>query len=90
MRVAVAPRLDVRRQRRLRHVHERRERRAEERDFDARAFANARALVQRRENRAVRVNPLAERLPDPDNPAPKWEPNPDLDFTKKDDRAGGE
>jgi hypothetical protein len=32
--------------------------------------------------RAVQVNPLAERLPDPDNPPPKWEPNPELDFTK--------
>ena len=33
-------------------------------------------------NRAVRVTPLAERLPDPDRPEPKWEPNPELDFTK--------
>ena len=41
-------------------------------------------------DRAVRVNPLAERLPDPDNPALKWEPNPELDFTRKDDRAGGQ
>ena len=29
----------------------------------------------------IRINPLAERLPDPDNPEPKWQPNPVLDFT---------
>jgi hypothetical protein len=39
-------------------------------------------------SRGVQVNPLAERLPDPDNPAPKWEPNPDLDFTKKPGEPG--
>ena len=38
-------------------------------------------------NRAVRVNPLAERLPDPDKPEPKWEPNPELDFTKREERT---
>jgi hypothetical protein len=38
-------------------------------------------------NRAVQVNPLAERLPDPDRPEPKWEPNPELDFTKRDEKT---
>lgn len=45
-------------------------------------FARWWALRQAHYPRAVRVNPLAERLPDPDNPPPKWEPNPELDFTK--------
>ena len=40
------------------------------------------ALRSAYSQRAVQVNPLAERLPDPDNPPPKWEPNPELDFTK--------
>jgi hypothetical protein len=30
----------------------------------------------------VHVNPLAERLPSPDRPPERWEPNPELDFTK--------
>src|SRR5262245_54131879 len=38
-------------------------------------------------NTAVHVNPLAEHLPDPDNPPPKWEPNPELDFTKDENKA---
>ena len=43
--------------------------------------------VRSSSSRGVRVNPLAERLPDPDNPAPKWEPNPELDFTKSEGKT---
>src|SRR5437868_10056868 len=43
-------------------------------------FARWWALRGAYSNNAVRVNPLAEHIPDPDNPPPKWEPNPELDF----------
>jgi hypothetical protein len=41
-------------------------------------------------NRGYRVNPLAEHLPDPDNPRPKYERNPELDFTKREEKTENE
>jgi hypothetical protein len=37
--------------------------------------------------RGVHVNPLAERLPDPDKAETTREPNPELDFTKREEKT---